>query len=130
MNAGAPERVTSTSEFLETVRNFNKKCSSGNALTPKEIKEFHEIISKTATIAQRRTKPSAATEHPNKEILKALETLKKTLGQNKAAIESAASGVPLFRAIDTAFDQVAKYVREEEEEARKVGRKPDISSPY
>lgn len=122
MNAGAPQRINSA-DFLKTVENFHQRISRKDQLTPQEISDFHRLITQTDTVAKQLRSPSA-TKVPNaQQVLKALETLRNTIGQNKASIVSAAQGIPIFSAVDTACNQMAKYVREEEEEVRKVGRK-------
>lgn len=105
MNAGSPQKV-SAQDFINAVEQFQKKCEA-KTVKKQDVEQFAVIIQKTRTL------------NLSKLVAASLEGLKKTMGNNKAILESAAGAVPTQNLI-TKIDDLSRYLKEEENKAKQV----------
>lgn len=117
MNASAPQKSRGI-DFIETLKNFEAKCTkSPNKLTSKEVNEFYATITNITNLGH--DAPLKATIQENSQvILKALQTI----GQKSDVIKQAAQGVQVQQVLRE-IDKLTSYVKDQEQEAKKVNRK-------
>lgn len=115
MNAGSTQRVSNV-DLIATIEGFGAKVQSGK-VTTKEADHFAEIIQATAT--NQKSGPALSEKKNIQAAIQNLKLLLKTKSVNETAV--AAIATPVVHALD----QLEKYVKQVEEDSKKVGRKGD-----
>lgn len=108
MNTGAPQRVGD--QFVQAVERFSTKVRQKVSI--EDVEELHKLVDKVREEAK----------NGNDAVGNALVRLQKTIGQNKAVLQAAASHLagPIERAV---ADTLHLFKKSQEEDALKVKKK-------